>query len=141
MSITGTRDPSEGSALAGRRCQGSYLRRMKGRSLAASLALALLLAVPAWGACPEGDKGAARVEVACSRASAFVNVNISSFRRIGKVTIEVVDASGRTLYKEQGKALTPELVRRLDKDAFPKGHLTLRVTARDFAMTQVFDVQ
>lgn len=105
------------------------------------LALALLLvsALPSAVAGDGGkDKGEARVMVQASHASAFVHVSITSFRKIGKVLIEVKDADGRTLYREAGKALTPELVRRLDKNVFPKGALTLSVTARDFAITQRF---
>lgn len=89
-----------------------------------------------------GDPGSkARVDVSCSRSSAFVNVSISSDRPIGKVVIEVVDASGRTWYKEEGKALTPELIRRLDKGGFPKSDLTLIVTSKDFEVSRPFKVE
>lgn len=91
----------------------------------------------AWPGLPEG----ARVEVTCSRSSAFVSVSINSDRPIGKVVIEVVDEMGRTWYKEEGKALTPELIRRLDKGGFPKSALTLRVTARDFEVSRAFKVE
>ncbi len=105
-----------------------------------SIALLLLLsAAPAFAG--DGDNGKAKVQVISSRQSALINVNITSFRTIGKVVIEVRDAKGRTLYKEEGRALTPELVRRLDKGVFPKGDLTLSVTAKDFAITQVFNCQ
>jgi len=103
-------------------------------------ALLLLLSVaPAFAG--DGDNAKAKVQVVSSRQSALINVNITSFRTIGKVVIEVRDANGKTLYKEEGRALTPELVRRLDKGVFPKGELTLSVTAKDFAITQVFNCQ
>ena len=89
----------------------------------------------------DGNDGKAKVEVISTPRSALINVNITSFRTIGKVVIEVRDAKGRTLYKEEGRALTPELVRRLDKGVFPKGELTLLVKAKDFTITQVFNCQ
>lgn len=107
-------------------------------------ALALLvLTVPvlASASITGNDGNEAKVAVMSSRSSALVNVSITSFRKIGKVLIEVKDKDGRTLYQERGKALTEELVRRLDKNVFPKGELTLSVTARDFAITQVFTVE
>jgi hypothetical protein len=68
-------------------------------------------------------------------------LDITNFRKIGKVLIEVKDMNGMTLYQERGKALTPDLIRRFDKNTFPKGQLTLTVTARDFAITQHFTVE
>jgi len=100
----------------------------------------LFFAIPsahAVSAPPEG----ARVEVTCSRSSAFVSVSINSDRPIGKVVIEVVDEKGRTWYKEEGKALTPELIRRLDKGGFPKAAMTLKVTAKDFEVSRAFKVE
>jgi hypothetical protein len=88
-----------------------------------------------------GKDGPTKVEVSASRQSALVSVNIVSHRKIGNVVIEVRDAKGHVLYKEEGKALTPELVRRLDKGVFPKGELTLSVTARDFSVTRPFVVE
>lgn len=99
----------------------------------------LVTAVPAV-ACREGE-AAAHIAVQCSRSSAFVNVNINSCRRIGKIIIEVVDTQGKVLYREEGKALTPELIRRLDKGGFPRGPLSLRVTAKDFQLSQDFTVE
>lgn len=92
-------------------------------------------------ATPVPSDGPARVEVACSRGSAFVSVSINSYRPIGKVVIEVVDAQGRTWYKEEGKALTTELVRRLDKGGFPKAALTLKVRAKDFEVSRPFTIE
>lgn len=90
---------------------------------------------------PGHPEGAARVEVTCTRASAFVNVSINSDRPIGKVVIEVVDEQGRTWYKEEGKALTAELIRRLDKGGFPRKQMTLKVTAKDFEVSRPFKVE
>ncbi len=106
-----------------------------------ALLLLLFVAVRPTMAVASNSDAPARVQVTCSRASAFVSINISSFRKIGEVVIEVRDQAGRTLYKEEGKALTPELVRRLDKGSFPHGAHTLQVTAKDFAITQVFTIE
>ncbi len=107
-----------------------------------TILFALLLAsTPVVQAEPGVSDGTTRVDVSCSRSSAFVNVSINSDRPIGKVVIEVVDAQGRTWYKEEGKALTPELVRRLDKGGFPKAALTLKVRAKDFEVTRPFTIE
>ncbi len=103
------------------------------------LLLMLAPAVPAW-ACKAGDKNT-RVVVQCSRSSAFVNVNINSSRKIGRVLIEVLDIKGTVLYREEGKALSPELIRRLDKGGFPRGPLTLQVTTKEFQLSQNFTVE
>jgi hypothetical protein len=108
------------------------------RVLLVCLLFASVGAVRAGGPPVEGQ---ATVNVQCSRSSAFVSVGIASFRKIGVVTIEVQDAQGRTLYKEEGKALTAELVRRLDKGGFPRGSHTIHVTAKDFSLSQVFTVE
>ncbi|MDQ3100604.1 MAG: hypothetical protein M3R08_04400 [Bacteroidota bacterium] len=55
--------------------------------------------------------------------------------------IEIGDAAGRSLYREAGKAMSTELVRKLDKGVFPKGEHTLTVTAKDFSITQVLVVE
>lgn len=85
---------------------------------------------------PKGD-----VKVECSPASAFITLDIQHCRRLGRVVIEVKDTTGRTLYREEGKALTGSLVRRLDKGAFPSGDLSLSVTTRDLSITQTFSVR
>lgn len=103
------------------------------------LASMLTAAVPVLAI--DGDHDKARVEVVSNRGSSIIAINITSFRKIGKVLIEVKDKEGHTLYREEGKALTPELVRRLDKTLLPKGDLTLQVTARDFRITQAFSVE
>lgn len=102
--------------------------------------LALALALPLTASSSPGREGS-RVEVCCSRASAFVDVNISNHRRIGVVTIEVRDAKGLTVYREEGKAMTGELIRRLDKGGFQRGAHTLHVVARDFTIAQPFTVE
>ncbi len=83
----------------------------------------------------------ANVKVDCATTSAFINIDIAHCRRIGHVTIEVKNADGKVLYREEGKALAEVLVRRLDKGVFPKGDLSLSVTARDFAITQIFSIR
>lgn len=106
------------------------------------LLFALLVTSSSYASAAPGiPEGSARVAVSCSRASAFISVSISSDRPIGKVLIEVVDAEGRTWYKEEGKALTPELIRRLDKGGFPKSALTLNVRAKDFEVSRPFTVE
>ena len=111
------------------------------KTLRTVLFVSLLSIIPAVQAIPGVPDGTARVEVSCTRSSAFVNVSINSDRPIGKIVIEVVDDKGRTWYKEEGKALTPELVRRLDKGGFPKAAMTLKVTAKDFEVTRAFKVE
>ena len=111
------------------------------KTLRTVLFLSLLSTIPAVEAIPGAPDGTARVEVSCTRSSAFVNVSINSDRPIGKVVIEVVDAEGRTWYKEEGKALTPELIRRLDKGGFPRSAMTLKVTAKDFEVSRAFKVE
>ncbi len=86
-----------------------------------------------------GQKAAVRVE--CATTSAFLNIDIAHCRKIGHVVIEVKNKEGLVLYKEEGKALAEQLVRRLDKGVFPKGELSLSVTTRDFAITQPFSIR
>lgn len=103
------------------------------------LPLALLSAVPLRAAV--GGKDDPRVTVQCARGSGLIQVSVSNHRKIGNVLLEVKDASGRVLYSEEGKAMTDELVRRLDKGLFPLGEKTLEVTARDFAISQRFVIE
>jgi hypothetical protein len=111
------------------------------KSLRTVLFASLLSTFPIAQAISGVPDGTARVEVTCTRSSAFVNVSINSDRPIGKVVIEVVDEKGCTWYKEEGKALTPELIRRLDKGGFPKAAMTLKVTAKDFEVSRSFKVE
>jgi len=111
------------------------------KPLRAVLFASLLTSLPVVHGSPGRPDSKARVEVTCSRNSAFVNVSINSDRPIGKVVIEVVDEMGLTWYKEEGKALTPELIRRLDKGAFPKKAMTLKVSAKDFTVSRPFQVE
>ena len=100
---------------------------------------AFLHAAPAQ-ALPGGNDEAS-VSVQCSRSSGLIQVNISNHRKIGRVLLEVKDAKGHVLYSEEGKAMTEELVRRLDKGLFPKGETTLEVTAKDFAIVHRFVIE
>ncbi len=81
------------------------------------------------------------VSVDCQRGSGLIQINIQADRRIGKVQLVVKDASGKTMYVEEGKALTEELVRRLDKGMFPKGAATVTVESKDFSVTEAFTIQ
>ncbi|MBL7951013.1 MAG: hypothetical protein JNM62_04780 [Flavobacteriales bacterium] len=87
------------------------------------------------------DEKKATVSVECTRASGLVQVNILHHRKIGNVHLVVKDAKGKTVYVEEGKAMTEELVRRFDKGMLPKGAATITVEARDFTITQGFMVQ
>ncbi|MFN6114493.1 MAG: hypothetical protein ACK6A5_16970 [Flavobacteriales bacterium] len=114
------------------------MRNFRERSFFASaLAVGLLLSAPTHANAP-GEGSSVRVE--CTRSSAFIQVQVNSDRKIGKVVLEVRDADGRTLYREEGKAMTGELVRRLDKGAFPRGTHTITVRARDLDITQQFSI-
>ena len=75
--------------------------------------------------------------VTVATTSSFLTVRVNSYRKIGKVTMVVRDAEGRCVYREEGKAMTDELVRVLDQRSLPKGELTVEVTARDLSITQV----
>lgn len=102
------------------------------------LSIGLLAMAPVFA---EGKGGEATVRVECTRNSSLINISILHERRIGKVKITVTDATGKVFYIEEGKALKNELVRRIDKQGFAKGEMTLRVDARDFSITQHFVVQ
>lgn len=109
-------------------------------ALAGLLLLGASLTVSDVTAAP-GDKEKARVSVDCSRSSGLIQVNILNHRKIGNVHMVVKDEQGKTVYIEQGKAMTEELIRRFDKGMFPKGDATLTVEARDFTITQTFTIQ
>lgn len=114
------------------------MRYFRERSLLApALAIGLLLAAPVRAIAP-GEGSSVRVE--CTRSSAFIQIEVNSDRKIGNVVLEVRDTEGRTLYREEGKALTAELVRRLDKGAFPRGVHTITVRSRDLDITQQFSI-
>ncbi len=102
------------------------------------MSMGLLLASPVQAGEPNSGSS---LKVECSRSSAFIQIQVLNHRRIGNVVLEVRDAQGRTLYREEGKALTEELVRRLDKGVFPRGQHTLTVTARDLVITQPFTIE
>lgn len=103
-------------------------------------AFLLSMVPPIFGAVPGGDDEAT-LFVETQRNSAFINILVNNHRRIGNVVIEVKDLDGRVLYHEEGKAMTGELVRRLDKGVFPKGEHALTVLARDFSITQRFTIE
>jgi hypothetical protein len=88
-----------------------------------------------------GGDDKATVFVEADRSSAFIHIMVNNHRRIGQMVIEVKDSTGKVLYREEGKAFTEELVRRLDKGLFPRTDLTVTVTARDFTIAQQFSLQ
>ncbi|MBK9415784.1 MAG: hypothetical protein IPO05_06645 [Flavobacteriales bacterium] len=96
-------------------------------------------------AVPRGDgsghAGGSHLSVSASRSSAFVTIQLHHHRKIGVVTMEVKDGQGRTLYREEGKAMQDELVRRLDKGILPRGEHTLVVTSKDLTLTERFTVE
>jgi hypothetical protein len=109
------------------------------RSLLRKTLLAVMLTSMATGAAlagvPEGD-GEKRSNISISRGIGFIQVNVFHHRKIGQVVLEVRNAEGKTLYREEGKALTDELVRRLDKGIFPRGTHYITVTTRDISITE-----
>jgi hypothetical protein len=109
-------------------------RSLLGRSLVI-LSMTTFLHTAALAAVTDGnDKSRVRVE--CHKASGIIGVNVTSHRKIGDVVLEVRNKEGRTLYREEGRAMSTELVRRLDKGVFPKGAHTVTVTAKDFTISQ-----
>ena len=118
---------------------------MLGRSIAMGCLVAALSAFPlksiAVAGMPGGSDRNATVTVECTIASPTIRIEVVNHRKIGKVLIEVRSEEGKVLYREEGKALTHELVRRLDKGAFPKGGHTITVKAKDLAITQHFTIE
>lgn len=96
--------------------------------------------VPAIGA-GDGCHTATNLTVKCSRASSLVQLNLSGCKKMGKITIEVRDQHGRTLYREEGRALTGELIRNLDKGTFPRGTHEVTVSSKEFAVSQRFTIE
>ena len=103
------------------------------------LSTSLLASTPSRGH-GEGDHRA-NLSVQCSRTSSLVRINLTAEKRIGKLVLEVRDQQGRTLYREEGNALTGELVRNIDKGVFPRGTHQLTVIARDIEVSQPFTVE
>lgn len=101
--------------------------------------MASLLTIPVIAGGPDHRSG--RLQVHCSKASAFVSIQVEHEKRIGHVTLEIRDQQGFVLYREEGKALTGELVRRLDKGQLPRGTHTLSVQAKALCLTQQFTVE
>lgn len=107
---------------------------------AAVIAVSAMLSGAAFAG--HGDAGGnTRLSVQCSRTSAFVNIQIAHSRKIGKVALEIRDKEGRVLYREEGKALTEELVRRLDKAVLPRGTHVLSVQGKDLSLSQAFTIE
>ncbi len=106
---------------------------MRNGLLAFVLCLATVVIDPSHAVAGGGE---AVVRVECSSASALIQIQIQNHRKIGSVVLEIRDDKGRSLYREEGKASSTELVRRLDKGVFPNGEHTLTVSARDFSITQ-----
>ncbi|MBP6312433.1 MAG: hypothetical protein WAR83_05785 [Flavobacteriales bacterium] len=102
---------------------------------------ALLIGFQANAGGNEVTPDSSKVSIECTRSSSLVLINITNHRRIGPVSIAIRDSNGRSLYYEEGKAMTDELVRRLDKGLFPPGEVTLTVQSRDVSETQAFLVQ
>lgn len=109
-----------------------------GKAITTAIAM-LLLGSVAFAGEPGEKEGS--VKVCTTPTSGLIEVSIENHRKIGNVRMEVKDASGRTVYLEEGKAMSDELVRRLDKGMFAKGAATLTVETRDFVITQGFTVQ
>ena len=117
---------------------------MLGRWIAMGCLVAALSALPvgvAFAGMPGGSDRHATVTVECTIASPTIRIEVLNHRKIGKVLIEVRSEDGKVLYREEGKAMTHELVRRLDKGAFPKGGHTITVQAKDLAITQHFMIE
>lgn len=95
----------------------------------------------AWAGTPDGKAGGSQLSVLASRNSAFVTIELQHHRKIGAVVLEVRDEQGRTFYREEGKALQDELVRRLDKGMLPRGQYSLVITTKDVTLTERFTVE
>lgn len=87
-----------------------------------------------------GNEKESSISVCTAKGSAFVRIAIKHHKELGKVRIAVKDAAGRTLYSEEGRAYTDELIRNLDRASFPSGRLVLTVNARDLSISQPFSV-
>jgi hypothetical protein len=109
-----------------------------------ALRLTLLFTVAlglAIGARAADKGGEGKLQVHCNKTSAFVSILVEGERRIGNVVLQILDQQGRVIYREEGKALTDELVRRLDKGQLPRGTHTLSVEAKGFALSQQFTIE
>ncbi len=81
------------------------------------------------------------MNVVCMKSSALLQVQVDNCKKIGKMVLEIADANGRVLYREEGKAMTGELVRRLDKGILPRGTHTLTISTKDFVLSKPFTVE
>lgn len=101
--------------------------------------VACLLTVSVSAGGPDHHGG--RLQVHCSKASAFVSIQVEHEKRIGTITLEIRDQRGLVLYREEGKALTGELVRRLDKGQLPRGTHVLSVQSKALSLSQQFTIE
>lgn len=81
------------------------------------------------------------MNVVCMKSSALLQVQVDNCKKIGKMVLEIADANGRVLYREEGKAMTGELVRRLDKGILPRGTHTLTISTKDFVLSKPFTIE
>lgn len=91
--------------------------------------------------CAPGPVEKSTVVVECVKGSGLIQVNIENHRKIGNVLIEVRNNQGQLVYREEGKAMTGELVRRLDKGMFANGPATVTVESRDFRITREIEIR
>jgi hypothetical protein len=112
------------------------LRTLHTLTVTAALAFSLPT-VAAGGGCDSK----AKLNVSCSRASAFVQVQIANCKKLGKLVMEVRDQQGRVLYREEGKAYSGDLVRRLDKGQLPRGTHVLSVLTKEVSLSQPFTIE
>ncbi len=101
----------------------------------------LTMFIPSTHANGSDGNDRATVNVESHRGSSMIMINVLNHRKIGSVLLELKSRDGVVLYREEGKSMSTELVRRLDKGLFPKGDHTLTVTAKDFSITQAFSVE
>ena len=71
-----------------------------------------------------------------SLSAGSIQVCIINYRKIGNVHIEIRSAAGESLYIEEGKTNTTELIRQIDRTRLPRGDHQLTVTTRDFSITR-----
>ncbi|MBK7946252.1 MAG: hypothetical protein IPJ85_13530 [Flavobacteriales bacterium] len=107
-------------------------------AITVSAAMAFCLPMHAEGG---GCESNAKLNVSCSRASAFVQVQVANCKKLGKLVLEVRDQQGRVLYREEGKAFTGDLVRRLDKGQLPRGTHVLSIVAKEVSLSQPFTIE
>lgn len=113
------------------------MRTLTLSSFSCALAILLIAAAPK----KHGEAATARLQVTALKDSQLIRLHVESPRRIGDITIEVRDETGRTWYKEEGKAGGQELVRYLDKRVLPIGRHTVWVMSRDLRASESIAVE